>query len=303
MPLSGKTVVVTGATGFLGSHITRALLDAGATVRGAVRTPSKGKWLEDLGAEMVAADLADRASMTKAFRGADAVVSNAALATRKRARWREFVDANKLGAANVVRATADAGVERLIHVSTVAVYKPRIRHLNSEANTRLVLDGKRIAWSYLVTDWRYAVSKAMGEREVWALSKELGIRTTALRPGPIYGSRDVKLTQRYASAMQSSIRLVPTFGLPHVHAGDVAIAIRGALLNDESAGRSYNVTGTCVSPYKVMQTWKAITGGGPRLIRVPVPLWIDYDDTAARRDLGFECRGIEAGVREIVAAG
>ena len=102
--------------------------------------------------------------------------------------------------------------------------------------------------------------------------------------------------------MRGSVRLAPTFQAPHVHAGDVAIAIRGALANDASVGQSYNVTGTRVSPYQVLQTWKAITGTGPALIPVPVPLWIDYDDTAARRDLGFSCRGIEAGLREIVAA-
>jgi len=302
MSIVGKTIVVTGATGFLGSHITRALLDAGARVRGAVRTPSKGQWLTDLGAEMVAADLANRASLTAAFEGADAVVSNAALATRKGSTWDDFVKANKLGAENVAYATAEAGVDRLIHVSTVAVYNPRIRHINSEDDTASILAGAKWAWNDLTTDKRYSKSKAMGERRVWELAKELNIRTTALRPGPIYGSRDGGLTERYAKAMRGSIRIAPTFRAPHVHAGDVAIAIRGALENDQSVGRSYNVTGTRVSPYQVLQTWKSIVGGGPTLIPLPVPLWIDYDDTAAKRDLGFSCRGIEAGVREIVAA-
>ena len=303
MSLTGKTIVVTGATGFLGSHITRALLDAGANVRGAVRTPSNGQWLVDLGATMIAADLGDRESLAKAFEGADAVVSNAALATRKGSTWDDFVNANQLGAENVAHAAGDAGVKRLVHVSTVAVYNPRIRHVNSEADTRSILEPSRFAWNDLTTDWRYSKSKALGERRVWELASQLGIETTAIRPGPIYGSRDGGLTEKYAKAMRSSIRLAVTLRAPHVHAGDVAIAIRGALLNDASIGQSYNVTGTRVSPYEVLRTWKQITGAGPTLIPIPVPLWIDFDDSAAKRDLGFSCRGIEAGVREIVAAG
>jgi len=300
MELAGRTVVVTGATGFLGAHIAEALLASGAQVRGAVRSPEKGRWLTERGVELVRADLADPASLVDAFSGADAVVSNAALATRKRSPWSTFVDANARGAENVVRATSDAGVKRLVHVSTVAVYKPRLRHLNRETDTPSILDGVRLSWSHLVTDWRYSVSKAMGEDAVWRLSRSLGLDTTTVRPGPIYGSRDSKLTARYADAMGRRFRLAPTCAIPHVHAGDVAGAIAGALANPHSVGHAYNVTGTRVSPYEVLRTWKALHGSGPTLIPLPVPLWIDYDDGAAQRDLGFTCRGIEAGVREVL---
>jgi NADH dehydrogenase len=251
---------------------------------------------------MVYADLTKPETLADAFAGADAVISNAALATRRSSPWSEFIEANAHGAENVVHATAKAGVKRLVHVSTVAVYKPRIRHRNREIDTPSILSGARLSWSHLVTDWRYSVSKAMGENRVWELSREYGIDTTALRPGPIYGSGDTKLTATYARAMAQRLRIAPTVCLPHVHAGDVASAVLGALANDASIGRGYNVTGTPVSPYEVLRTWSAITGTGPTLIPVPLPLWIDYADDTAERDLGFSCRGIEAGLREVLTS-
>ncbi len=300
MDLANKRVAVTGVTGFLGSHIARALLDRGAQVIGAVRSPEKGAWLRDLGVELVQADLADTASLTAAFEGADAVVANAALAVRgKSPAYRDFLEANRTGAENQAHAAAAAGVKRFVHISTVAVYRPKVCALNG--HDRMLLDGPRLSVAYITTNWRYALSKAEGERAVWELSKSLGLDTTTLRPGPIYGSRDGKLTQRYAGMMGRRVVPAPTVGIPHVHARDVAEAACGAIANAASIGQAYNVTGPVASVHEVLSTWRRLTGSGPRLLRLPLPLWIDFDDAPARRDLGFAPRSIEAGIREVLA--
>ncbi len=293
-------VVVTGATGFLGSHIARRLAAGGAQVTGAVRTPSRGAWLGAEGIDMARADLSDVDSLTEAFAGADTVVANAALSTRGRASWEEFLAANQMGAKNQVLAAARAGVKRIVYISTVAVYRPGICKVNRD--TAMLLDGPPLAVSFAVTNWRYALSKAHGERLVWALSKEHGLQTTVLRPGPIYGSRDVKLTAKYAASMKRSVAFAPTVRVPHVHAGDVAQAVDGAIQNPQSTGRAYNVTASSVSPYDVLTTWRNITGQGPRIVPVPLPLWIDFDDSAAQQDLGFRPRNLKQGIEEVLAA-
>src|SRR5574340_135417 len=101
MELQGKTVAVTGASGMLGAYICRALLAAGAKVRGVVRNPEKAAFLANEGVTFAVADLADRAALTEAFRGADAVVSNAALYSIRNFKWADNYKANKEGTENV----------------------------------------------------------------------------------------------------------------------------------------------------------------------------------------------------------
>ena len=114
--LKPQRIAVTGATGFLGSHIAQALCAHGATVRAVVRTPSKGAFLEAMGVELVKADLADSEGLKAAFTGCDAVISNAALAIRGRANWEAYYQANVQGTANVFEAIAAAGVPRAVQI-------------------------------------------------------------------------------------------------------------------------------------------------------------------------------------------
>ena len=75
MDLTDMRVALTGATGFLGSHLARALIARGATVCGVVRRPERGAWLAELGVELRTADLADPLALARAFDGVDAVIA------------------------------------------------------------------------------------------------------------------------------------------------------------------------------------------------------------------------------------
>lgn len=302
MPLPSSPVAVTGSTGFLGSHVVRRLLEAGARVRAVYRTPAKAAWMADLPVEHAVADLAEPDSLVAAFEGCGAVVNTAALSTREPASWDEFHAANAVGSQHLMHACSQASVERVIHVSTTAVYRTRIWG-NHDESTPTLGRGDRVGWARLVTNPRYALSKAIGEQAAWEGARAHALALTVLRPGPIYGSRDHKLTATYARLMERAVLPAPTFRLPHVHARDVAGAILGALDNPASAGRAYNVTGESISPWRVLRAWKGHLGRGPLLLPVPVPLWVDYDDSAARRDLDFAPRSIEEGIGEVLEAG
>ena len=89
--------------------------------------------------------------------------------------------------------------------------------------------------------------------------------------------------------------------MPHVHAADVASAAAAALHTEASIGRAYNLAGEPVSPFRVLRAWKRHQGHGAVVVPVPIPAWIDFDDTAARRDLGFQPRSIEEGLEDTVA--
>ncbi len=298
-------VVVTGATGFLGSHIAVALLAAGHEVIGAVRTPAKGAWLMERGAKMVAADLTDRASLVEAFRGVDTVVSNAAQGGNvgPEADMAQFERVNCQGIEDLFAAAKEAGVRRIVHISSTAVYRTRLFAAMTEETRGYDTDKRRFNWSDFTTDWRYTRTKTLAERIAWQRANADGIALTTLRPGPIYGSRDEKATARLRQSLATAIKAVPTVGVPWVHAGDVAQAVVAALANPASAGKAYNMAGPVVSQYRFMRTMAAcLRARGERaawLVPVPVPVWVRYDTSAAARDLGFAPRSLDDGMREV----
>jgi nucleoside-diphosphate-sugar epimerase len=291
MDLSQSTIAITGATGFLGSHIALELLDRGAKVRGVVRSPEKGAGLAERGVDFVAADLMDVNALTEAFSGVDAVVSNAALFTMKRASWEDFYKPNKVGTENVYTALRDAKVKRVVQVSTIGVYKPKLFSVTREDSPKLTERDRKL-------NWNYAVTKAMSEEIAWDLAKEYGLDLSVVRPGPIYGPRDRNMVPIFARLMRWPVMLAPTFGLPAVHAADVALAILGSLENDDSIGQAYNAAGPPVSIAQFMRTWKQVAGQGPALIPVWTPLKMRIDTTAAERDLGFQNRPLELGLAD-----
>lgn len=291
-------IAVTGASGFLGGHIVKTLLLAGMQVRAVVRRPEAATALARQGCETALADLEDKASLKKAFQGCDAVISNAAMLSWSGAAWSQWLAANVDGARRVVEATADAGVGRLIHISTIAAVNPRANVLNP-AHTPM-LSQRGFSWSFLGTDRQYARSKALGEQAVVATSAALGVATTVLRPGPIYGSNDPKYTTRLMRKAQGSFVFLPGVSVPHVHAADVAIAACGALKNPASAGRAYFTTGPSVPLAAPIRALVAAGYGRARIFTVPLPLWLAFDDQDAVRDLGFAPRSIEAGMQEVL---
>ncbi len=118
--MSGERVLVTGATGFLGHSLVAQLNRLGYTVRALVRATSDVTQLRALGVELVTGDVTDAASVNTAVRGCPYVIHAAGL-FRFWGAARDFERTNTDGTANVLQAAADHGVERLVHVSTVAV--------------------------------------------------------------------------------------------------------------------------------------------------------------------------------------
>jgi len=271
-------VAVTGASGFLGGHLSESLLSAGHEVVAVVRTPAKAAWL---GCEVRQADLASEEALTMAFSGCDAVVSNAALAVRDRKpSLEEFTAANVEGTLRVLRACSTAGVGSVVGISTLGV-------------------DPDWAWRHLAaitTNTRYLRTKGEGERQGTALAATRGLKLVWLRPGPIYGSRDHKVTARYARLARRQTVFAPTVAMPHVHAADVGGAVVGALAS--AAEGAYGLAGPAVSLAHLLRVAKRELGVGGRVIPIPLPIRVTYDDSAARREIGFQPRSIEDGLAE-----
>ncbi len=262
---------------------------------GVVRNPDKAAWLAERGVQFRKADLLDRSSLQAAFKEVDAIVSNAALFTMQRTRYRDFLGPNKEGTLNVFQAAAAASVERVVQVSTVGVYRRRLCRKMAE-------DGAQLGQRDRFTRWAYAVTKAMSEQLAWQLATQFDMRLTVIRPGPIYGPRDTQWTAMVQRWMQWPVLFAPSFRVPLVHAGDVAAAISGALQNDATEGQAYNVTGDLLSIGEFLRTWKRVAGEGPLMVPLPLPGFVDYSNEAARRDLGFSNRSLEDGLKDTLSA-
>ncbi len=218
------TALVTGATGFLGGHIVRLLLENDYTVRALYRSETTIAAIAELPIEFVQGDVSDRASLDRAMHDAPALVFHVAAST---AMWKprsaEQTLVNVEGTRNVVQAALRAKAGRLVHTSSVAVYG-LTEEVISESSPHLGRD----SWI------NYARSKALGEDAVQAGIRS-GLDAVICNPTHIFGPGD---TQNWARL----IMLVDQQKLPGVPPGsgsfiDVREAAQAHLVAAERGAR------------------------------------------------------------------
>ena len=294
MELRNTTVAVTGATGFLGRYIVDALLARGARVVGVVRNPDRVPELREKGVELRRADLGDPQRLAAGFRGADALVSNAALLSLTHFRPSDYVATNLVGTANALEAAAAAQVRRVVQVSSVSVYRGHAQRRVDE-NHRQYTRATRLRPTNA-----YALSKALAEQRAWEIARERGLELTAVRPGGIYGAFDRNFMRVFKALLRPPITVYPAFfRLPLVYAGDVAEAIALCLETPVSIGRAYNITGEDSSAWDFARAWKRAGGRSARLmIPIPLPYRRVFDNARAERELGWRNRSQLEGLHE-----
>ena len=294
MQLDGARIAVTGATGFLGRYIVDVLLARRARVVGVVRNPDRVPELAAKGVELRKADLAERDRLVAGFAGVDAVVSNAALFALGNQRWDEHERCNVVGTRNVLGACRDAGVRRVVHVSSVAVYGLLARGRLDEDAPQLGATTRRLPWNV------YATSKAISEQEAWRLAKEYGLALTTVRPCTIIGAFDPNFMRVFRRLQTLPVTIMPAgLRMSYVYAGDVAEGIALALEHDASVGRAYNLTGDGESWRDLADAWRAAGGRGPSLaIPIPVPMAPGFDSRRAKQELGWRPRPLVESLRE-----
>ena len=229
-------VLITGATGFIGSHLAGHLIKAGFEVTGLIRNPGKAGFLKSISVPYRVADITDAESLQKTIDGKfDALVNTAAVIGSRKS-WDAFRKVNVEGTGNLAEAMKRVGLRRMVHLSSVAAYG------------RPAVDGKEDLVPKRPEFMKYAVTKLESEEALRAYS---GIDATLLRPGHVTGPRDRMgvLPLIYHSLRKNRFvlidegRAVTSF----VHVKDLCSAVQICLEKpEETGGEAYNV----VSPEK-----------------------------------------------------
>jgi nucleoside-diphosphate-sugar epimerase len=252
---AGRRVLVTGGTGFLGSHVVEELLASGYRVRCLVRDPDRLRWLDGLDVELVPGDL-ESPELPDAVDGVETIFHFAGL-TRGSAG--DLQRTNHLGTSAVLAACRRAGVApRFIYCSSQAAAGP-----NTPDRPRDETDPPTP-----ISD--YGRSKLAGEREVWSHGEEMP--AVVLRPVAVYGPRD-RDTLGFFQMARRGVLPVPggrARRLQVVHARDVARAARLAAEVEAAAGGTYFIAHPEITTWRELA--RAIGSGLGRKVRpVPVP--------------------------------
>jgi 2-alkyl-3-oxoalkanoate reductase len=257
--------LVTGATGFIGSHVIELLRNEGWQVRGLVRRrprsdrpwPKNEDWLRanqrnaqdqtlcevpvplfQQGIEAAFGDVRDLDSLRPALDGVDVVFHLAANVTDW-GHWRDFEATTVEGTRNLLRAAAEAKIGRFVHFSTVSVYDDRFARRNRVLTEDTPHDppGDR-------NFGHYARSKALAEQLVWDFHRRGELAGTVLRPALVYGPRDESILPRLIDYLRSPLATYIGRGNPvidPIEVTDVARCALAAATCDRAIGRAFNV--------------------------------------------------------------
>ena len=256
-------VLVTGASGFLGSHVTEQLVQKGHSVVALVRRSSSTKFLSSLrGVELAYGAIEDAESVRRAVvdaPGVDAIVHSAGLV--KARDEAEFFRVNVGGTRNMLDAAKAAGptMKRFVFVSSLAAVGP------SHDGRPVAADARPAP----VT--RYGRSKLEAERLV--LAEKDALPVVVLRPPMIYGPRD---QESFAFFQSVARRVLPMLGdgkntLSVIYASDAAAACIRALEGDVPSGRAYFIDDGRVYVWRDMLADVEAAIGARAFVRVGVP--------------------------------
>jgi dihydroflavonol-4-reductase len=253
------TALVTGASGFVGSAVVRALLDRGETVRAFVRPSSDLRNLENLKVGIETGDLRDRASLDRAVQGCDTVFHVAADYRLWVPQPDEMFSANVDGTRNVMEAAGNAGARRIVYTSSVATLGLPLSDEPANEQTP-VKEGDIIS--------PYKQSKYAAEALVKRMVAEQGLPAVIVHPSTPIGPRDVKPTPTGKIVVEAARGRMPAFvdtGLNVVHVDDVA---QGHLLAMEHGA----IGGQYILGAENL-TLAEILGAVAEIVHRPAPKW------------------------------
>lgn len=225
-------IYITGATGFIGTHLVKRLAQGGHQMHCLVRRTSRTETLLRIGAKIILGDITDKEPLVGGMIGCDAVVNLANFYEFWTPAPRTYRDVNVLGTGNVMEAAISARVPKVIHASTIATY----------GNAKWpITEGTEFGAR---CPSKYAQTKRAGDLAAWELYLKGSLPLLVIYPGGVLGPDDHKPSGRYISNLicgKLPAQVLTRSVFPWVHVRDVAEVIARALEKPGNIGEKYLV--------------------------------------------------------------
>lgn len=257
------TILVTGASGFVGTAVVRALLARGETVRAMVRRSSATGNLDDLPIERAEADLTRPDTLATALKGCRALFHVAADYRLWARDPSQLYATNVEGTRALMQAALDAGVTRIVYTSSVAVLGIPKDGTPGDEETPVTL-------ADMIGD--YKRSKYLGEQVVAGMVHDHGLPAVIVNPSTPIGPRDIRPTPTGRMVLDAATGRMPAYvdtGLNVVHVDDVAAGHLAAFDRGE-IGRRYVLGGENLPLRAILDRIAAIAGRRPPALCLPI---------------------------------
>ncbi len=285
-------IFVTGATGFVGSHVARALGAAGAELRLLTRKTSRTEHLQGLGAELITGDLLAPENLLSALSGCDALVHVAADYRLWVPDPKTMYAANVEGTKALLRMARETGIGKVVYTSSVAT-------MGFLSDGTIVDEETPVSIANMIG--HYKRSKFLAEQEAIAAAR-LGQRVVILNPTTPIGANDAKPTPTGRIVVDFLNRKFPAYvdtGLNLVDVESVA-AMHVAALDRGTSGERYILGGENLTLKQILDRMAAITGLPSPTMQVPHAVAMTFaffDEWITGRMLGREPRATVEAVR------
>lgn len=316
MLIVAKTLV-TGSTGFIGSHVARKLASRGDELKLTIRKGSDTSNLKGLDYEKVTADILDRRALGRAMKGVDRVFHVAGSVDVRSGAERLF-DVNVIGTRNVLSEALRAGVERVVYTSSVAAVGPAMHSSTTDEENLFTVGRLGIP---------YVNSKREGEIEALRIAAQ-GLPVVVVNPTFVLGRGDNNRSSTYI-VDQFLKRQIPVYVNGGLNVVDVEDVARGHLYADKKGkvGERYILGNRNYSLDNLFAELSRLSGVEPPAVKLPYELalrlaraakviqpntavtpeaveiaghWWNYKITKAKRDLGYKPGDAEKTIQDTI---
>ena len=286
-------VAVTGATGFVGSHTVRSLVEAGHRIHALVRPTRDAFWLEELGVEIRRGEMTDEDALYAFVEGADVVIHTAYDSTAE-SQQLEYLRSNIFGSLTLLELSRLAKVRHFICTTSTYLLRSDVYTPADVCQTPIAEDSPLVS-----PENTYVMHNTVLESGCRTYYAQFGLNTTAFRCAWVYGihpNLEKTVWRDILETVQTDTKYESTFGCDAVAVDDVARALTAAVDNPAAFGQVFNLCDMFVYNQELAQLAREVTGGKAEIVQSELPKPMAIGSKQVKK-LGVDVHQGLAGIR------